>query len=76
MHVIKLTFHSIVHWDIQEVCGSSRLLTALVLKFVGACWGAVDNKHLSGVEKSAFADILGKAACHIHNCLVQARSRV
>ena len=62
MHVIKLTFHSIVHWDIQEVCGSSRLLTALVLKFAGARWGAVDDKHLSRVEKSAFADILGKAA--------------
>ena len=27
--------------DIQEVCGSSRILTALVLKFAGACWGAV-----------------------------------
>jgi len=40
-YVIKLTFHSIVHRDIQEVCGSSRLLTALVLKFAGARWGAV-----------------------------------
>jgi len=40
-HVIKLTFHSIVDRDIQEVCGSSRLLTALVLKFAGAHWGAV-----------------------------------
>ena len=40
-HVIKLTFHSIVYRDIQEVCGSSRLLTALVLKFAGARWGAV-----------------------------------
>ena len=40
-HVIKLTFHSIVHRDIQELCGSSRLLTALVLKFAGARWGAV-----------------------------------
>ena len=36
-HVIN----SIVHRDIQEVCGSSRLLTALVLKFAGARWGAV-----------------------------------
>ena len=40
-HVMKLTFHGIVHRDIQEVCGSSRLLTALVLKFAGAHWGAV-----------------------------------
>ena len=72
MHVIKLTFHSIVHRDIQEVCGSSRLLTALVLKFARARWGVLgrscsidflpDAKHLSRVEKSAFADILGKAA--------------
>jgi len=30
-----------VHRDIQEVCGSSRQLTALVLKFAGAHWGAV-----------------------------------
>ena len=37
----KLTFHSIVHRDIQEVCGNSRILTALVLKFAGACWGTV-----------------------------------
>ena len=35
-HVIKSTFHSIVHRDIQEECGSSRILTALVLKFAGA----------------------------------------
>jgi len=39
--VIKLTFHSIVHRDIQEVRGSSRLLTALVMKLAGAHWGAV-----------------------------------
>ena len=32
---------SIVHRDIEEVYGSSRLLTALVLKFAGARWGAV-----------------------------------
>jgi len=41
VHVIKLTFHSIVHRDIQEVCRSSRILTALVLKFAGARWGTV-----------------------------------
>jgi len=41
MRTIKLAFHSIVDRDIQEVCGSSRLLTALVLKFAGARWGAV-----------------------------------
>ena len=40
-HVIKLTFHSIMDRDIKEVCGSSRILTTLVLKFAGACWGAV-----------------------------------
>jgi len=34
--VIKLTFHSKVDRDIQEVRGSSKLLTALVLKFAGA----------------------------------------
>ena len=72
MHVIELTFHSIVHRDIQEVCRSSRILTALVLKFAGARWGALgrscfihflpDAKHSSGVEKSTFADIVGKAA--------------
>jgi len=40
--------------------------------------GRADAKHLSGVEKSAFADLLGKAAwSRIYlNCLVQARSRV
>jgi len=27
--------------DIQEVCGSSRILTALALKFAVARWGAV-----------------------------------
>jgi len=37
----KITFHmGIVHSDLQEVCGSSRIVTALVLKFAGACWGA------------------------------------
>jgi len=41
VHVIKLTFHSIVDRDIQEVCGSSRIVTALVLKFARAHWGAV-----------------------------------
>jgi len=28
-----------VHSDIQEVCGSSRIVTALVLKFAGTHWG-------------------------------------
>ena len=31
-HVIKLTFHSIVHRDIQEVCGSSRKITRGILE--------------------------------------------
>ena len=39
--MIKLTFHSIVDRDIQEVCGSSRILTAVMLKFAWARWGAV-----------------------------------
>jgi len=68
VHVIKLTFHSMVDRDIQQVCRSSRILTALV----EVCRGELgrscsidslpDAKHLSGVEKSAFADILGEAA--------------
>jgi len=69
VHLMKLTFHSIVHRDRQEVCRCSRLLTARVLKFARAHWGSVCSidflphaKHLSGVEKSAFADILGEAA--------------
>jgi len=32
--------------------------------------------HLNVVEKSAFTDILGKAAWYLHICLVQACSRV
>jgi len=39
--MIKLTFRNIVHRDIQQVCRSSRLLTALVLKFAGVRWGTV-----------------------------------
>ena len=41
-HVTKLTFHSTVDSSVQEVhvFGSNRILTALVLKFAGACWGA------------------------------------
>ena len=54
-----------MHSDIQEVCGSSRIVTALVLKFVG-CNCSIDflsdAKQLSVVEKSAFADILSEAA--------------
>jgi len=41
MHMTKLTFHSIVDRNIQKVCGSSRILTAVVLKFAGVHWGAV-----------------------------------
>ena len=28
-----------VHSNMQKVCGSCRIVTALVLKFAGACWG-------------------------------------
>ena len=54
---------------IQEICGTSRLVTALALTY---CWGSMgfdrfidflpDAKHLSAVDKSAFADILGESA--------------
>ena len=33
-----------------------------------------NTKHLSAVEKSAFTNIVGKAAGDIHNCLVQVAS--
>ena len=53
----------IVHNNIQEVCGTSRLVTALALTYR---WGSIafvpDAKHLSAVDKSAFADILGESA--------------
>ena len=54
-----------------------------MLKFAGARWGAVvlltsylTLKDLSGVEKSEFADILGKLHGHVHDCLAQVRSTV
>ena len=51
---------SVLHCDIQEVRGSSRIVTALVLKFAGVHWGAAALfKYLS---VAAFADILGEAA--------------
>jgi len=36
VHVLKLMVICIVHSDIKEVCGSSRIVTALVLKFARA----------------------------------------
>ena len=60
-----------MHNNIQEVCGTSRLVTALALTYR---WGSMgfdrfidflhvpDAKHLSAVDKSAFADILGESA--------------
>jgi len=36
VHFIKSTIYSIVQRDLQEVYGSSRILTALVLKFASA----------------------------------------
>ena len=50
---------------IVEICGSSRIVAALVLKFTG-CNCSInflpDAKHLSVVDKSALADILSEAA--------------
>ena len=65
MHMVKIIV-GIVHSDIQEVCGSRRIVTALVLKFARVRWGTIgflpNAKHLSAIEKSAFTDILGEAA--------------
>jgi len=36
-----------VHWDIQEVCGTSRIVTALVPKFAGMHWGTVILSYLT-----------------------------
>ena len=53
----------------QEVCGCSGLVMALVLRFAGdqrgliALWTILpDAEHLSVVDKSAFADTLCEAA--------------
>ena len=80
---MKLKFHSIVHRDIQEVCGSSRILTALVLKFARAWWGAVAllTSYLmpnTWVGEKGLHSLIFLARLHgdIHNCLVQACSRI
>jgi len=74
-----------MHGDIQEVCGSNIILTALVLKFAGVRWRSCyndflsdDSKHLSActVERSAFIAFLVRLHGHIHNCSVQAFSRL
>ena len=62
-----------MHNDIQEVCGSTRLVKALVVTFVGVQLGSVTLlasylKYLSAVDESAFTDILGEVHGHIHNC--------
>ena len=52
----------LVHSDIQEVCGNS---VEVYLGTVGHNCSidfSPDAQHLSVVEKSAFADIFGKAA--------------
>jgi len=69
----------IVHNDIQEVCGSTRLVKALVVTFVSVQWGSVTLlasylKYLSAVDESAFSDLLGEVHGHTHNCWVQAHS--
>jgi len=58
-----------VHSDIQGVCGSSRIVTALLLKIIGGTVGRncsveflPDAKHLSVAETPAFTDILSEAA--------------
>ena len=50
-----------MHNDTQEVCGSSRLVTALVLTIDGVRWGlnALQTSYL--MLKSAFADILSES---------------
>ena len=75
-------YHSIVHNDIQEVCRSSSLVTALASTAIG--WGfncsmefLPDAEHMNMVDKSAFADVLGEAAwSHTYSCSVQAHSSV
>ena len=37
----KINITHVVHSDIQEVCGISRTVTALVLKFTGVWYGAI-----------------------------------
>ena len=37
----KINIHSIVYSDMQEVCGSNRLVTVLVLRFAGDQWGSI-----------------------------------
>jgi len=39
--MVKLHSIGIVQNDIQEVCESSKIVIALVLKFTGAKWGAI-----------------------------------
>ena len=58
-----------MHSDIQEVCGSSRIVTALSAEGYRGTVGKncstdflSDAKHLSAVDKSAFTDILSEAA--------------
>ena len=38
---INIPYSATVHSDIQEECGTSRLVTALVLKFSGAQWDVI-----------------------------------
>ena len=61
----------------QEVCRSSRLVTALLLRFAGDQWGSIalflpDYKHLSVVDKSCICSV--RLHYHIHNCFVEART--
>ena len=70
MHLIKLTLHRIVHQDIQEVATqkqqNTNISSAEVCQEELGCGCSADfipdAKHLSGVEESAFADVLCKAA--------------
>ena len=62
MHMIK--WHSIVHRGIQEVCSNSSSAEVCRGTLGRSCSidFLPDAKHLSSVEKSAFADIVGKTA--------------
>lgn len=61
-----------MHSDIQQVCGSCRVVT--VPSNAEVCWGKLGHncsrssdflsnaKHLNAVEMSAFADVLNETA--------------
>jgi len=70
----------IVHSDIQEVCRSSGILTALMLKFARAWWGPIallaSYLMLTLIETLHLVIFLVKMHGRIRNCLVRACSRI